>query len=50
MEEKVYKVMGGVGALNVVLGVIAIVIGIATGVLLIIGGSKLINKRSHLMF
>ena len=50
MEEKVYKVMGGAGALNIVLGVIAIVFGIATGVLLIISGSKHINKRSHMIF
>jgi len=50
MEEKVYKTMGGAGALNVVLGVVLLVVGIATGVLLIISGSKLINRRSNLTF
>ena len=42
MEEKLYKVMRGVGAWNIVLGVIAIVIGVASGILLIVGGSKLL--------
>ena len=50
MEEKVYKTMGGAGALNIVLGVIALVAGMAAGILLIISGSKLINKRSNLTF
>ncbi len=50
MEEKVYKTMNGAGALNVVLGVIALVTGIATGVLLIISGAKLLTRKSNLMF
>lgn len=50
MEEKVYKTMGGAGALNIVLGVIALVTGVATGVLLIISGAKLIARKSNLMF
>ena len=50
MEEKVYKVMGGAGAMNIVVGVIMLIVGVTTGVLLIIGGSKLINKRSNLTF
>ena len=50
MEEKVYKTMSGAGALNIVLGVIALVTGIATGVLLIISGSKLLTRKSNLMF
>mgnify|MGYP006990367598 CR=1 FL=1 len=38
MEEKAYKIMGLTGGLNITLGVIAIVAGIASGVLLIVGG------------
>ena len=34
MEEKIYKIMRGAGALNIVLGVISLVVGIAAGVLL----------------
>lgn len=50
MEEKVYKTMGGAGALNIVIGVLAIVIGLAAGVLLIVSGSMLVNRRSNLTF
>ena len=50
MEEKVYKTMNGAGALNIVLGVIAIVVGVTSGILLIIGGSKLISRKSGIMF
>ena len=50
MEEKVYKVMGGAGAMNIVLGVVMLVVGVTVGVLLIIGGSKLVNKRTMLTF
>ena len=50
MEEKVYKTMNGAGAMNIVLGVIALATGIAMGVLLIISGSKLLARKSNLMF
>ncbi len=50
MEEKVYKTMGGAGALNIVIGVVARVVGGAAGTLLLISGSKLIAHRSKLMF
>lgn len=50
MEEKVYKVMRGTGAMNIVLGVITLVVGVAGGVLLIIGGSKLLAGKSKILF
>lgn len=50
MEEKTYKTMGGAGALNIVLGVVALAVGIATGVLLIISGAKLISGKSKILF
>lgn len=40
MEEKVYKTMNGAGALNIVLGVIAVVVGVTSGILLIIRDRK----------
>ena len=49
MEEKIYKIMRGAGALNIVLGVISLVVGIAAGVLLIISG-KLISGKSRILF
>lgn len=50
MEEKVYKVMGGSGAWNIALGVIAITVGIVSGVLLIISGAKLLANRTKIIF
>ena len=35
MEERTYKVMGGSGALNIAVGVVALVVGVASGVLLL---------------
>jgi len=50
MEEKIYKTMNGAGAMNIVLGVIALAVGVATGVLLIISGSKLLSGKSKILF
>lgn len=50
MEEKVYKTMGGTGAWNIVLGIVVLTVGVASGVLLIIGGAKLLAARSKVLF
>ena len=50
MEEKAYKVMSQTGGLNITLGVISIVAGIARGVLLIVGGARLLAAKSKLLF
>lgn len=50
MEEKIYKIMRGTGALNIVLGVISLVVGITAGVLLIISGGKLVAGKSRILF
>lgn len=50
MEEKTYKTMGGAGALNITVGVVALVAGIASGVLLIISGAKLLAGRNKILF
>jgi hypothetical protein len=50
MEEKIYKLMNGTGAANIVIGVLAIVIGIGLGVVLIVCGSKLLANKSKLIF
>ena len=49
MNEKTYKVMGGAGALNIAFGIISIVVGLATGVLLIISGGKLLSGRKNII-
>lgn len=50
MEEKIYKVMGGSGALNIAVGVVIMVTGIAGGVLLIINGAKQLAHRNKILF
>ncbi len=50
MEERVHKTMGLTGALNITTGVVSIVVGLACGVLLIVGGSKLLSDRKNLLF
>ena len=50
MEEKVYKTMNGAGAMNIVMGIVSLAIGIAMGILLIISGAKLISGKSKILF
>lgn len=50
MNEKLYKTMGVAGAGNLTLGVIAIVTGVVSGILLIVSGARLLKKRSEIMF
>ena len=50
MVEKVYKTMKSVGASNIVMGILLIIIGIATGVVLIARGAKLLHDKADLTF
>lgn len=50
MEEKIYKTLGGSGALNIAVGVVVLVTGIVSGTLLIIGGAKLLARKSKILF
>ncbi len=50
MEEKVYKTMKGAGATNIALGVITLVVGITSGILLIVTGARLIAGKSKILF
>ena len=50
MEERTYKIMGGSGALNISVGVVVLVVGVASGILLMIGGAKLLAGRSKIIF
>ncbi len=50
MVEKVYKTMKSVGAFNLVVGILLIVGGIASGVAVIINGAKLLSHKSNLTF
>ncbi len=50
MMEKIYNTMKSVGVWNLVLGILLIVAGIVSGVLLILNGTKLLKKKSDLLF
>lgn len=50
MEEKTYKTMSGAGAMNIAIGVVTLVAGVTSGILLIIGGAKLLAGRSKILF
>ncbi len=50
MEEKVYKTMRGTGAWNIVIGIVVMVIGVAAGVMLIVGGAKLLADKRKILF
>ncbi|MCR5251717.1 MAG: hypothetical protein K6E50_14055 [Lachnospiraceae bacterium] len=50
MEERTYQIMSRTGGWNIALGIVSIVVGLSAGVLLIIGGSKLLAGRSKIIF
>lgn len=50
MEEKTYKVMRGSGVLNITVGAVMLVTGIAGGVLLIVSGAKLLTRKNRILF
>lgn len=48
MNEKIYKTMSGVGASTLALGIVVLATGIASGIMLIINGARLIKKKYEL--
>ena len=50
MMEKIYSTMKSVGVWNLVIGIILIVMGILSGVFMIVNGAKLLKKKSDLLF
>ena len=48
ISEELDKVTGKTGAWNIALGIISIVGGIATGVLLLVHGGKLLHERRNI--
>ena len=49
-NEKTYKLMAGVGAGDIVLGIVVLVTGIAAGVVMIVKGARLLKGKTDLMF
>lgn len=50
MNEKIYKLLNGVGAANLAIGICVLVGGVASGVLLIVNGVKLLKNKSKITF
>ena len=48
--EKVYKAMKSAGSWNLTPGIILIVAGCVTGIMLIVSGAKLLKKKRDLLF
>jgi hypothetical protein len=50
LMEKIYHTMKSVGVWNLVLGILLIIAGIVSGILMIFNGAKLLKKKSDLLF
>lgn len=50
MNEKIYKTMGLAAGSSITTGIITIVIGVAAGIISIITGCVLLNKRKNITF
>lgn len=49
MSEKLYKIVSGVGAGSIALGIITLVTGVFTGILMIVNGARLLKGKSDMM-
>lgn len=49
MNEKVYKTMGTTGALNLTVGIIVLVCGVVSGILMMVSGARLLNNRKNVL-
>ena len=49
MDEKVYKIIGFSGAANLAIGICILVTGIASGILLILNGAKLLKSKKRIL-
>ena len=49
-NEKTYKLMSVIGAGNLALGIVVLVAGIVSGILMIVGVARLLKGKSDLLF
>ncbi len=49
MNEKIYKIMDSTGLASLVLGIITIIFGITTGVLLIVNAAKSLKAKKEIL-
>lgn len=48
--EKAYKTMKTSGAINIALGVVVLVLGLASGILMIVSGGCLLKNKRHIVW
>ncbi len=48
--EKAYKTMKHAGALSIAMGVVVIVIGLVSGILMIASGGSLLKNKRHIVW
>jgi hypothetical protein len=48
--ERVYKSMKRIGAGNIVVGIVVLVVGVSAGIISIITGAKLLKNKSDITF
>lgn len=48
MLEKIYNKVMSAGAANIVCGIISIIVGVSTGVILIVFGSRLLSSKKDM--
>ena len=49
MNEKVYKTMTGAGAGSIAVGIVVLVTGIVSGILMIVNGARLLKRKSEIL-
>ena len=50
MGEEAYKTMKSVGVFNLIIGILTIAAGIGAGICMIVSGSRLLAKKSKILF
>lgn len=50
MNEKTYKTMSRAGGSSIAIGIIVMVTGLATGILMIVNGAHLLKRKADLIF
>ena len=49
-NEHIYRSMRFSGTVNIIIGVLILVVGLVSGILLLISGGKLISGKSRIIF
>ena len=48
-QEKIYKALGGAGAANIAVGIVVLLCGLVSGIMMIVTGAKLLVHRSNVI-